>query len=222
MCLEPACQVRDELLLDLLVERMLALPTGRIGHYKGVTIKAGTQLGSCCDIFFLFLSFCLSVYEAGKAVKKGMGGQYAATLYTPSMYGQPVYTTSLMNQPTIPLLPVPNGTGGIPPHNGYGRDYDNGSSGWILTDWFCDQGFNFCVVWLVVVFVQWARAPRCLCCRTKTIAVSLFFSFYNLESKTCWTPWAKSFTRILLGGYIPNYYTYSLPKIKNSSFLWNP
>lgn len=69
-----------------------------------------------------------ALYEAGKAVKKGMGGQYAATLYTPSMYGQPAYTTSLMNQPTIPMLPVPNGAGGVPLHNGYGREYDNGSS----------------------------------------------------------------------------------------------
>lgn len=79
------------------------------------------------------------MYEAGKAVKKGMGGQYAATLYTPSMYGQPAYTTSLMNQPTIPMLPIPNGAGGVPPHNGYGRDFDNASSGWIL----CDQVFSF-------------------------------------------------------------------------------
>lgn len=72
------------------------------------------------------------MYEAGKAVKKGMGGQYAATLYAPSMYGQPAYTTSLLNQPNIPMLPIPNGAGGVPPHNGYGREFDNASSGWIL------------------------------------------------------------------------------------------
>lgn len=82
------------------------------------------------------------MYEAGKAVKKGMGGQYAATLYTPSMYGQPAYTTSLMNQPNIPMLPVPNGAGGVPLHNGYGREYDNGSSGRVLTD-LCNQVFSF-------------------------------------------------------------------------------
>ncbi|XP_020791786.1 lipolysis-stimulated lipoprotein receptor isoform X1 [Boleophthalmus pectinirostris] len=66
-----------------------------------------------------------ALYEAGKAVKKGMASQYAATLYAPSMYGQPAY--SGMNQPAMPMLPIPNGMGGPPPNN-YGRDYDGASS----------------------------------------------------------------------------------------------
>lgn len=69
------------------------------------------------------------MYEAGKAVKKGVPSHYAATLYAPSVYSQPVYTGPLMNQPAIPLLPVPNGAGPPPPQNGYGRDYDGASSG---------------------------------------------------------------------------------------------
>lgn len=73
--------------------------------------------------------YYLTVYEAGKAVKKGVPSHYAATLYAPSMYGQPVYGGSVMNQPVMPLLPIPNGAGPPPPHNGYGRDYDGASSG---------------------------------------------------------------------------------------------
>ncbi|XP_026226540.1 lipolysis-stimulated lipoprotein receptor isoform X2 [Anabas testudineus] len=69
-----------------------------------------------------------ALYEAGKAVKKGVPSHYAATLYAPSMYGQPVYGGSVMNQPVMPLLPIPNGAGPPPPHNGYGRDYDGASS----------------------------------------------------------------------------------------------
>lgn len=67
-----------------------------------------------------------ALYEAGKAVKKGVANQYAATLYAPSMYGQPAY--SGMNQPAMPMLPLPNGVGGAPPSNNYGRDYDGASS----------------------------------------------------------------------------------------------
>ncbi|XP_072316528.1 lipolysis-stimulated lipoprotein receptor [Eucyclogobius newberryi] len=67
-----------------------------------------------------------ALYEAGKAVKKGIASQYAATLYAPSMYGQPAY--SGMNQPAMPMLPLPNGMGGAPPPNNYGRDYDGASS----------------------------------------------------------------------------------------------
>lgn len=70
-----------------------------------------------------------ALYEAGKAVKKGVAGQYASTLYAPSMYGPsqygPVY--SGVNQPAMPMLPLPNGVG-VPPANNYGRDYDGGSS----------------------------------------------------------------------------------------------
>ncbi|XP_028986024.1 LOW QUALITY PROTEIN: lipolysis-stimulated lipoprotein receptor [Betta splendens] len=66
-----------------------------------------------------------ALYEAGKAVKKGIPSQYAATLYASSMYNQPVYTGP-MNQ-AIPMLPMPNGAGN-PLHNGYGRDYDGASS----------------------------------------------------------------------------------------------
>lgn len=69
------------------------------------------------------------MYEAGKAVKKGVPSHYAGTVYAPSMYGQPLYTGPMMNQPGIPMLPVPNGAGLPPPHNGYGRDYDGASSG---------------------------------------------------------------------------------------------
>lgn len=69
-----------------------------------------------------------ALYEAGKAVKKGMASQYAPTLYAPSMYAQPAYSGALMNKPGMPLLPLPNGAG--PPHsqNGYGREYDGASS----------------------------------------------------------------------------------------------
>ncbi|XP_067366962.1 lipolysis-stimulated lipoprotein receptor isoform X2 [Channa argus] len=69
-----------------------------------------------------------ALYEAGKAVKKGVPSHYAPTLYAPSMYGQPAYSGPLMNQPVMPLLPMPNGA--LPPHpqNGYGHDYDGASS----------------------------------------------------------------------------------------------
>lgn len=67
-----------------------------------------------------------ALYEAGKAVKKGVPSQYAATLYAPSMFGQPAY--SAVNQPAMPLLPLPNGMGAGPPPNSYGRDYDGASS----------------------------------------------------------------------------------------------
>ncbi|XP_068612664.1 lipolysis-stimulated lipoprotein receptor [Brachionichthys hirsutus] len=69
-----------------------------------------------------------ALYEAGKAVKKGMAGHYAPTLYAPSMYAQPAYSGQLMHQPALPLLPLPNGVGALPPQNGYGRDYDGASS----------------------------------------------------------------------------------------------
>ncbi|XP_028327369.1 lipolysis-stimulated lipoprotein receptor isoform X1 [Gouania willdenowi] len=68
-----------------------------------------------------------ALYEAGKAVKKGVANQYAANLYARSMYPETVYGGSA--HPNIPMLPLPNG-GGPPPHpnNGYGRDYDAASS----------------------------------------------------------------------------------------------
>lgn len=69
------------------------------------------------------------MYEAGKAVKKGLPSQYAPTLYAPSMYAQPAYSGQLMGQPGIPMLPQPNGVGYPPPHNGYIREYDGTSSG---------------------------------------------------------------------------------------------
>nr|XP_020483482.2 lipolysis-stimulated lipoprotein receptor-like isoform X2 [Labrus bergylta] len=69
-----------------------------------------------------------ALYEAGKAVKKGLPNQYAPTMYAPSMYAQPPYSGPLMNQPGIPLLPLPNGAGHAPPQNGYGREYDAASS----------------------------------------------------------------------------------------------
>lgn len=65
-----------------------------------------------------------ALYEAGKAVKKGMANQYASTVYAPSMYAQPPY-----GQPGMPLLPVPNGVGAHPPPSGYGREYDASSVG---------------------------------------------------------------------------------------------
>uniref|UniRef100_A0AAQ4R0L9 LISCH7 domain-containing protein n=1 Tax=Gasterosteus aculeatus aculeatus TaxID=481459 RepID=A0AAQ4R0L9_GASAC len=77
-----------------------------------------------------------ALYEAGKAVKKGgvPMSQYAATLYAPSMYAQPAYAGTTYggppsHHPGMPMLPVPNGSGPPPPHNGYGRDYDGASSG---------------------------------------------------------------------------------------------
>ncbi|KAK2880855.1 hypothetical protein Q8A67_018123 [Cirrhinus molitorella] len=64
-----------------------------------------------------------ALYEAGKMVKSGVPSQYAATLYAPSMYGQPAYGASQ----GIPMLPMPVGVNG-PPSNGYGRDFDGASS----------------------------------------------------------------------------------------------
>ncbi|KAM4580472.1 lipolysis-stimulated lipoprotein receptor isoform 2-T2 [Odontesthes bonariensis] len=69
-----------------------------------------------------------ALYEAGKAVKKGMPGQYAASYFAPSIYAQPVYGGPQSHQPGMPMLPLPNGVGHAPPHNGYGRDYDGASS----------------------------------------------------------------------------------------------
>lgn len=83
-------------------------------------------------MFLPFPVLLLSVYEAGKAVKKGVASQYAPTIYAPSMYGQPAYSNPLMTQPGMPMLPFPKGVGGAPPQNGYGRDYDGASSGWHL------------------------------------------------------------------------------------------
>ncbi|XP_053289115.1 lipolysis-stimulated lipoprotein receptor isoform X1 [Pleuronectes platessa] len=72
-----------------------------------------------------------ALYEAGKAVKKGYPNnyaltQYAPTQYAPSMYAQPAYGGPM--QPSMPMLPLPNGAGPPPQHNGYGRDYDGASS----------------------------------------------------------------------------------------------
>ncbi|XP_077453883.1 lipolysis-stimulated lipoprotein receptor isoform X2 [Stigmatopora argus] len=67
-----------------------------------------------------------ALYEAGKAVKKGVGNVYT-TVYAPNMYAQPAYGAPLGQQPGIPMLPLPNGVGG-PPQNGYGREYDGTSS----------------------------------------------------------------------------------------------
>ncbi|XP_056142377.1 lipolysis-stimulated lipoprotein receptor isoform X2 [Lampris incognitus] len=68
-----------------------------------------------------------ALYEAGKAVKKGVPIQYAPTLYAPSLYAQPAYVGG-MSQPAMPLLPIPNGAGPPPPTNGYSREYDGASS----------------------------------------------------------------------------------------------
>uniref|UniRef100_A0A3Q2XXB8 Lipolysis stimulated lipoprotein receptor n=1 Tax=Hippocampus comes TaxID=109280 RepID=A0A3Q2XXB8_HIPCM len=69
-----------------------------------------------------------ALYEAGKAVKKGMANQYATTVYAPSMYAQPAYSGPLVHQPAMPLLPLPNGVGVPPSQNGYGREFDGASS----------------------------------------------------------------------------------------------
>ncbi|XP_041843929.1 lipolysis-stimulated lipoprotein receptor isoform X2 [Melanotaenia boesemani] len=69
-----------------------------------------------------------ALYEAGKAVKKGVPSQYAPTLYAPSMYAQPMYGGPQTNQPGMPLLPLTSGVGGPVSHNGYSRDYDGASS----------------------------------------------------------------------------------------------
>ena len=61
-------------------------------------------------------------------MKKGIPSHYAPTLYAPSMYAQPAYGGG-MSQPAMPMLPLPNGGGGPPPMNGYGREYDGASSG---------------------------------------------------------------------------------------------
>ncbi|XP_016334724.1 lipolysis-stimulated lipoprotein receptor-like isoform X1 [Sinocyclocheilus anshuiensis] len=67
-----------------------------------------------------------ALYEAGKMVKSGIPGQYAHTVYAPSMYGQPAYGIGGA-APGIPMLPMPVGIAG-PPSNGYGRDFDRASS----------------------------------------------------------------------------------------------
>ncbi|XP_024123462.1 lipolysis-stimulated lipoprotein receptor isoform X1 [Oryzias melastigma] len=69
-----------------------------------------------------------ALYEAGKAVKKGMANQYAGGLYAASTYAQPIYGGSQANQPGMPMLPLPNGAGQPPPQNGYGYEYDGASS----------------------------------------------------------------------------------------------
>lgn len=69
---------------------------------------------------FSYICNFFAVYEAGKAVKKGIPSQYAPTLYAPSMYSQPMSA--------IQLQPMPNGMA-LAPQNGYGRDYDGASSG---------------------------------------------------------------------------------------------
>lgn len=66
-----------------------------------------------------------ALYEAGKAVKAGVPSQYAASMFAPSLYGQPVYMGG--PSPPIPMMPVPHGVG-APPPNGYGRDFDTASS----------------------------------------------------------------------------------------------
>lgn len=65
-----------------------------------------------------------ALYEAGKAVKKGLPSQYAPTLYAPSMYAQPAYA----GQPAVSLLPLPNGAGQPHSLNGYRPEYDGASS----------------------------------------------------------------------------------------------
>ncbi|XP_058601384.1 lipolysis-stimulated lipoprotein receptor isoform X4 [Onychostoma macrolepis] len=67
-----------------------------------------------------------ALYEAGKMAKSGVPSQYAATLYAPSMYGQPAYGVGGA-PPGIPMLPMPMGAAG-PYSNGYGRDFDGASS----------------------------------------------------------------------------------------------
>lgn len=66
------------------------------------------------------------MYEAGKAVKAGVPSQYAASMFAPNVYGQPVYMGG--PSPPIPMLPMPQGVS-VPPSNGYGRDFDAASSG---------------------------------------------------------------------------------------------
>ncbi|XP_060800229.1 lipolysis-stimulated lipoprotein receptor isoform X2 [Neoarius graeffei] len=66
-----------------------------------------------------------ALYEAGKAVKSGVPSQYAASMFAPSMYSQPVYMGG--PPPPIPMLPTPQGVS-APPSNGYGREYDAASS----------------------------------------------------------------------------------------------
>ncbi|XP_027003780.1 lipolysis-stimulated lipoprotein receptor isoform X1 [Tachysurus fulvidraco] len=66
-----------------------------------------------------------ALYEAGKAVKAGVPSQYAASMFAPSLYGQPAYMGG--PSPPIPMLPMPQGVN-APPSNGYGRDFDAASS----------------------------------------------------------------------------------------------
>lgn len=113
-------------------------------------VEKNKDLSSVIKVFH-----CFTVYEAGKAVKKGVASQYAATLYAPSMYSQPAYGG--MSQQGIPMLPLPNGVGAAPPQNGYSRDYDGASSG------------KACSVRLVF-FEQRGIAGTCLLC---------FFVFFN-------------------------------------------
>lgn len=79
-------------------------------------------------LIIVFTNLCfLLVYEAGKAVKAGVPSQYAASMFAPSMYAQPVYVGG--PSPGIPMLPLSQGVA-APSSNGYGREFDTASSGW--------------------------------------------------------------------------------------------
>ncbi|KAL2085051.1 hypothetical protein ACEWY4_020569 [Coilia grayii] len=67
-----------------------------------------------------------ALYEAGKAIKSGVPSHYAATMYAPSMYAQPLSAMGGAT-PAVPMLPLPQPMGMAPSVN-YNRDYDHASS----------------------------------------------------------------------------------------------
>lgn len=82
-----------------------------------------------CFVCKFFFFNCFAVYEAGKAVKKGIATQYAPTLYAPSVYSHPPYS-GINNQSSIPMLPLPVGARQHYPQNGLpSLDHDGASSG---------------------------------------------------------------------------------------------
>uniref|UniRef100_A0A3Q3BN63 Lipolysis stimulated lipoprotein receptor n=1 Tax=Kryptolebias marmoratus TaxID=37003 RepID=A0A3Q3BN63_KRYMA len=87
-------------------------------YVEVIVLEHGIMMKLFPSLVWVCILYLMILYEAGKAVKKGIPSQYAATLYAPSMYSQPMSA--------MPLVPMANGM--APPQNGYGHDYDGASS----------------------------------------------------------------------------------------------
>lgn len=154
------------------------------------------------------------MYEAGKAVKKGVASQYAPTIYAPSMYAQPAYSGPLINQPGIPLLPLPNGAGAgagaVLPQNGYGREYDGASSGesylcLLFLSWskgllLLSSVLNMCWTWVGIVY--------------KSLNWEYEFQNDNINSPA----WHVLSWKLCL--ILPWFYSCSGPRLSGASAAW--